>query len=345
MAKRGRGMSPEALLAEIARGDIRSYYLLHGEEEYEREALVSSLISELAPESAREFNMDVVRAERFEVLDFFQLYDSYPIMAECRLIVLRDAEDLSAEQCRSLERLFQRPMETSRLVVVGQKVDMRRKFYRELVRLGRMLEFKPPYEDQVPQWIQRYAKRQKIQINSGAVQLLSQFVGAKPRELVSEIEKLVSLAGEGESITVSTVEEGVGITRGVSVFDLADAIGRGEAERAQELLHRFLGQGEEPALAVAMITRHFRLLLRTRELSNKSLNRNEMASQLGVAPYFLEGYIKQAKRRSTPWLWAAISVLKGADRSLKSLGRHQEHLVLDLLITKLCGVAQRGVKA
>ena len=336
MAKRAKGLSPEELLAEIAKGDIRPFYLLHGDEEYEREALVASLVEALVPAQTRDFNLDVLRAERLEVLDFFQVYETYPMMAESRLIVLRDAEALAADQCRGLERVFAAPVETSQLVVVGQKVDMRRKFFRELSRKGRALEFKPPYDNQVPQWIQRHAKRQGLQIEPAAIQLLSQYVGAKPRELASELEKLVSFAGVGHPITVSAVEQVAGITRGASVFDLADALGKGQGKLAQKLMQKFLSEGEEPTRAVAMVTRHFQLLLKAKVLMGKSLPRDKMAAELGVAPFFLAGYLEQAQRRSAAWLWAGLSALSEADWRLKSQGRRQEHLVLDLLVTKLC---------
>ena len=336
MAKRAKGLSPEELLAEIAKGDIRPFYLLHGDEEYEREALVSSMVEALVPAQTRDFNLDVLRAERLEMLDFFQVYDTYPMMAESRLTVLRNAEALTADQCRGLERVFATPVETSRLLVVGQKVDMRRKFFRELSRRGRALEFRPPYDDKVPQWIQRYAKRQGVQIEPAAVQLLSQYVGAKPSELVSEIEKLISFAGAGQPITASAVEQVAGITRGASVFDLADALGQGHGKLAQELMQKFLSQGEEPTRAVAMVTRHFQLLLKAKGLMGKSLPRDKMAAELGVAPFFLSGYLEQAKRRPASWLWVGLSALKEADWRLKSQGRRQERLVLELLVAKLC---------
>ena len=336
MAKRAKGLSPEELLAEIAKGDIRPFYLLHGDEEYEREALVASMVEALVPAQARDFNLDVLRAERLEVLDFFQVYDTYPMMAESRLTVLRNAEALTADQCRGLERVFVTPVETSRLLVVGQKVDMRRKFFRELSRRGRALEFRPPYDDKIPQWIQRYAKRQGVQIEPAAVQLLSQYVGAKPSELVSEIEKLVSFAGAGQPIIASAVEQVAGITRGASVFDLADALGQGQGKLAQELMQKFLSQGEEPTRAVAMVTRHFQLLLKAKGLMGKSLPRDKMATELGVAPFFLSGYLEQAKRRPASWMWAGLSALKEADWRLKSQGRRQERLVLELLVAKLC---------
>ena len=337
VAKRAKGLSPEDLLAEITKGDVRPFYLLHGDEEYEREVVVASMIEALVPAQTRDFNLDVLRAERLEVLDFFQVYETYPMMAESRLIVLRDAEALAADQCRGLERVFVTPVETSRLLVVGgRKVDMRRKFFRELSRKGRALECRPPYDNQVPQWIQRYAKRQGIPIEREAVQLLSQYVGAKPRELVSEIEKLVSFAGVGRSITASAVEQVAGITRGASVFDLADALGKGQGKLAQELMRKLLNEGEEPTRAVVMVARHFQLLLKAKELRGKSLPRDKMAAELGVAPFFLSGYLEQAQRRSTSWLWAGLSALKEADWRLKSQGRRQEHLVLELLVAKLC---------
>ena len=336
MAKRAKGLNPEQLLAEIAKGDVRPFYLLHGDEEYEREALVASMIEALVPAQTRDFNLDVLRAERLEVLDFFQVYETYPMMAESRLIVLRDAEALAADQCRGLERVFAAPVETSQLLVVGRKVDMRRKFFRELSRKGRTLEFRPPYDNQVPQWIQRYAKRQGVQIEPAAVQLLSQYVGAKPGELVREIEKLVSFVGGGQPITASAVEQVAGITRGASVFDLADALGRGQGKLAQELMQKFLSQGEEPTRAVAMVTRHFQLLLKAKVLMGKSLPRDKMAAELGVAPFFLSGYFEQAQRRPASWLWAGLSALREADWRLKSQGRRQEHLVLELLVAKLC---------
>ena len=340
MAKKAKGLSPDELLAQIKRGDIQSFYLLHGDEEYEREAIAQSLINVLAPAQARDFNLDIVRAERFELLDFLQLYQAYPMMAEHRLVVLRDAHNLTAYQCRGLEQLLQQPAETTRLLLIGQKVDMRRKLFREVNRQGKAVEFKPPYDNQVPQWIQRYAKREGLQIEPEAIQLLSQYVGAKPRELVSELEKLVSYAGL--PITVTAVEQVAGITRGASVFDLADAIGKGQGNKAQALLHQFLGQGEEPSRAVAMIARHFQILIKAKILISRAASREEMASQLGVAPFFLGGYIDQAKSRPSAWFWAGLSALKEADWRLKSQGRRQEALVLDLLVARLCGVSRKG---
>ena len=339
MAKKSRGLSPEQLLAAVAGGDLCPFYLLYGEEEYEREALAADLIEQLAPPQARDFNLDIIRADRFDLLDFIQIFESYPMMAEMRLVVLRDVHDLTADQCRGLERILESGVETTRLIAVGHKIDMRRKIFRQFAKLGRAVEFRPPYDNQVPQWIQCYAKRAGIAIEPAAIQLLSQYVGAKPRELVSEIEKLVSFAGT--PIKAEAVEQVAGITRGASVFDLADAVGKGQGELAHKLMMRFIDQGEEPTRAVAMMTRHFQLLIKARDLLARSLSREQMAAQLGVAPFFLNGYLDQARNRPAPWLWAGLSALREADWRLKSQGRRSEQLVLDLLIGRLCTASSK----
>ena len=222
---------------------------------------------------------------------------------------------------------------------MGHKVDLRRKIFRHFSKLGRAVEFSPPYENQVPQWIQRYARRAGIAIEPAAIQLLSQYVGARPRELVSEIEKLISFAGT--PIKAESVEQVAGITRGASVFDLADAVGKGQGEQAHKLMMRFIDQGEDPNRAVAMITRHFQLLIKARDMIERSLSRDEMASQLGVAPFFVNGYLDQARNRPASWLWSGLSALREADWRLKSQGRRSEKLVLDLLIARLCATLSR----
>ena len=113
-------------------------------------------------------------------------------------------------------------------------------------------------------------------------------------------------------------------------------MGKGQGELAHKLMKRFIDQGEEPTRAVAMITRHFQLLIKARDLLARSLPREQMAAQLGVAPFFLNGYLDQARNRPAPWLWAGLSALREADWRLKSQGRRSEQLVLDLLIGRLC---------
>jgi len=339
--RKKRGTSPEELRSAIGKGVVHPVYLLYGLEEYGKEAFSQWLIDALAPAQARDFNMDTFRSDRFDPLDLLQIYESYPMLAERRLLVLRDCDQLSPDICRSLERVVDAPVETSCLVLIGGKVDMRRRLFKQISKVGEGIEFRPPYDREIPQWIQRQAKYKGVQIEPAAIDILRLYVGNSPRELVGELDKLITFIGEGKAITREAVEQVTAASRQVNVFELAEAVGGRNAAKAQVLLNRYLDQGEEPAKAIAMIVRHFNLLLRTQRHMAKGESKEQLAKALGVSPFFMGSYMEQARAYVPGSLWNSLSLLRSADWQLRTLGRRQERVLMDLLMVRLCSVGRR----
>ena len=331
-----RGIGVEELRREIESGKRVPFYLLHGEEEFERDETCAWLADLLTPDQARDFNVDVFRGDDLVLQDILQVYASYPMMASQRLVLLRGCEKLSTEVCRGLEGIVEAPLESTFFIAVGGKIDLRRKFFQQLAKQGREIEFRVPFDNQIPQWIQRHVRKQGLAIEPEAVDLLCLYVGGNLRELAGEIEKLSVFVGEGEKITHQAVERVVGASRSTSIFEFTDAIGARNHPKSLLLLQRLLEQGEEPVRAISMIYRHFQLLLKAQTLVGKSLSRDGMAGQLGVSPYFLNSYLNQARRYPRGSLWAGLGALLEADLRLKSQGRRQEPLVMDLLVQRLC---------
>ena len=128
----------------------------------------------------------------------------------------------------------------------------------------------------------------------------------------------------------------VGSTRGESVFQLTDAIGRGDRPGAAALMHALLEQGEEPHRILPLMARHLQLLLRTQQLETRGVRDEQMARDLGVSPYFLNSYRQQASRLPSRALWRGLSALRRADDLLKSgAGRTRSRAVLDLCLAAL----------
>jgi DNA polymerase III delta subunit len=87
---------------------------------------------------------------------------------------------------------------------------------------------------------------------------------------------------------------------------------------------------------VPLLTRHLQLLLRTQQLEKKRLARDEMARGLGVAPFFLDGYRKQARAASAASLWRGLMALRRTDELLKTGGgRARYRAVMDLCLSAL----------
>jgi len=334
---------PEELRREVEAGRRFPFYLLHGEEDFERDAACAWLMEALAPQAAREFNVEVFHGDEFDLEKCLELYCAYPLLASHRLLLIKGAEHLAAEQCRRLEPLVEAPAETAVLVVVGDKVDMRRKFFQQLAKKGRAAEFRPPFDNQLPQWIQRQAEQRGLRLDAEAVDRLRLGVGSSLRELAGELEKLALFAGEGQRITGQLVDQVVGGGRAGTIFNLTDAIGQQDHPRAAQLLRALLEQGEEPGRIAWMINRHFQLLLKARDLAQQRLPREQLAGRLGISAFFLNAYLEQARRWPAQGLWEGLGALRWADDQLKSRGRRQERAILELLLCRLC--APRLIKA
>ena len=324
------------LRQEVSSGKRVPFYLLHGDEDFERDNTCAWLVKALTPEVAPEFNVDVFHGDSFVLEDFLKVYQAYPMMASHRLVVLRGCEKIPGGSWTALDGILESPADTTLLVVSGGKVDLRRKFFAQLARKGRGVEFRVPFENQLSQWTQGYARQQGWKVESDAADLLRLYIGSNLRELASELGKLATFVGEGQPITRQAVEQAAGLPHSARIFDLTDAIGHQNQQRSLQLLHNLMEQGEDSGRAVAMISRHFRLLLKTQTLFNASLSREQIAARLGVAPFFLKGYLEQARKYPAQRLWDGLGGLLEADIRLKSLGRRQERLVVDLLVHRLC---------
>ena len=328
-------LSFEELRKELNKGQQYPFYLLYGEEEYERELTAEWLIDKLRPEAA-DFNVDIFRGDELITEDFVRIYQSYPMMATWRLAIIKACEKLPQGTVKDLAEIIEKPVETTKLIAIGDKLDMRRGFYQILSRQGRAVEFRVPYDNQMPQWINNCAKRLGLLVDPDAIDLLNRYIGNNLREIAGELEKLSIYVGEGKKIDRSAVEEVVGISRNASIFELTDYIGQRNHVRSLDLLHSFLDQGEEPTRAVAMIGRHFQLLLKTQQFMQEAVPREQIARNLGVAPFFLDSYLQQAQSYIRQRLWYGLGAVVEAEAQLKSKGRKQHRTIMDLLIYRLC---------
>ncbi len=342
MNRSGPRKGGEDLRRDVESGARFPFYLLHGAEEYERDVLAHWLVEQLAPKDAREFNVEAFHGEQFSLERFLDVYYSYPMFASHRLVVIRACEQLSAEVCKSLETVVERPAETTFIVVYGGKIDMRRRFFQQLGKKGRAAEFRPPFDNQLPQWIAQHAQRRGLKMDAEAVERLRQGAGPGLREMAMEIEKLAVFAGAGVRISAEMVDQVVGSHAQGDIFALTHAIGMRQADKAGKLLRTLLEEGEESGRILWMLQRHFQLLLKAQDLLRQRVPKDELASALGVAPFFLDRYLDQARQSPGGRLWEAMGALHWADDQLKSRAHRQEKGLIELLLWRLCGVGRAG---
>ena len=162
-----------------------------------------------------------------------------------------------------------------------------------------------------------------------ALMRFAELVGERPDEITRELEKLATYA-LGKPIDVATVEVMVAPRHDDAPWALLDAITERDRRGAIAELTRLLAADAEPHRILPQVTRHVELVRRTVELAERGRPaRDQLAKQLGVAPF------RAGKMLAAVGVWsprdasAALSRMHVADAAMKGLSRMPPGLVLE----------------
>ena len=323
------------LLGELERGQIEPLYCLYGRERFLLGRALEALRAAVLEPQARDFNHDVLDARTSSASAILVAARTLPMMARRRLVTVRGIDEMRAEALEELLPYLAQPApETVLVLVAGDKVDARLKFFAALKKRGALCAFDPPRDRELYGLVRAEARARGGSIEEPAARLLAEIVGPDLGALAQALEKLVLYVGSGGRISEDDVATCVAETRARSIFDLCRAVGHGEKARALRLLRRMLEDRESPLGLLAMLTRHFRQVALARELGERRASKADIASTLGINPYFVDGLLAQARRFSPPALARAFDQLYQADRALKS-SKLDDGIILEQLVSAL----------
>jgi len=185
-------------------------------------------------------------------------------------------------------------------------------------------------------WIAQCAEKKGGQILPSAVEELAAFIGNDLRLLDQEIDKLMAYVDGARPINTEDIHLLVSYVQEASIFEMVDALGRRDGERAIELLHELLDKDVAPPYLLYMITRQFRIMLQVKELERRGVGRREISEELKLRQFIVDKGLQQARNFSFKQLEAAYRKLLETDMALKT-GRTEPVLALDMLIVELSG--------
>jgi len=337
-------MDPAAFHSAISSRRLPPMVYLFGGETYLRDRALAQIRQHYVDPRTADFNLDIIEGGGVKAQSLTDMANALPTFAERRLVVVREADKIPSAELEGLLPYLKDPSPTTLLVLVGDKVDRRKKFFQEIKKHGALVEFKELYENQIPAFVREQAAQNGLRMTESAMALFCRRVGTSLQEISAEMTKLATYLGGKELADEEDVAEIVTETRAESVFKLTDAIGERRMPEALRLTRKLLEDGEAPLMIVAMVTRFYRQLWSACELQKQNLGKQEMAKRVGINPYFLDGLLRQARHTSTAECRKAFELLLQTDLALKSSGAHPAAL-LDQLMLALVGTGekQKGV--
>jgi DNA polymerase III subunit delta len=340
----------KALHSALKKRVFDPVYYLFGEDDFLKERATRDLIEAAVDPTTRDFNLELRRANELDAEALDALLSTPPMLAERRVVVLRDVDKLKKSARTLLDRYLTRAAHDTVLVLVapsGAKAD------KTLSDRSTAVEFAPLTGDRLPRWVAYHAQHELGRtITPEAVTLLVEAVGGDLAQLAIELEKLASYATE--TIDEHAVAEVVGVRRGESLGDLLDAVAAKDASTALGLTPIILQLPKTTAVSVVMALSVQTLALGYAEAalaagtSPRGLFNELMAllKDTGAFPHrpwgeAVNAWTKHAARWTAAEIDDALHALLTADTALKETRLSSPEQLLATLVLALCGRTTR----
>lgn len=233
----------------IKRGTFEPAYYVVGEDDYQKEDAVKQLQLAALDPATRDFNLEIRRGADLGGEELSTLLSTPPMMAERRVIVIREANALKKDARKALDAYLEKPAPDLLLLLV---VPAAAKADEGLGRKAVTLKFDELSGDRLPKWIAHTAATAHgLEITDGAVDLLQTSVGSDLYQLSTELDKLASFTN-GRVVDEAAVAAVVGVTPGETLGDFLDAIGEKDLKGALPLVTLILSQPKTTGVSVIM---------------------------------------------------------------------------------------------
>jgi DNA polymerase-3 subunit delta len=312
-------------------------YFFYGDEPYLLGQIPDRFKFSVLDENTIDFNLNVFYGGTSDVLTIKEAIETLPVMTAYRLVILKNAEDIKEAGWAEMESIFKNPVLSTVFVICADKVDKRKKSIKLIFDTAVTAEFKKPYENQIPQWINHLAQNNELKFSIDATHRLHRLVGNNLSELENQILKLKSYIGSKTVVELKDINEVVSNSKEESVFDFTRAIGQKDRVSALEQLVQLIDQGQNEVGIVSLLARHMRILLTVRSGLDQGYGGAKLASIAQVPAYFIEGYCDQARVWSVPKIQDALVVLNETDKALKS-SPVSSHIWLENMVLKSCSL-------
>lgn len=309
------------IINDIKAGNIKPIYFLMGEEPYYIDKLSEYIEDNILTEDEKAFNQTVLYGRDATIEDIASTAKRYPMMAERQVVIVKEAQDL-AKTIDNLENYVSNPMESTVLVICYKykTLDKRKKLVKMLDKVGVVFESKKLYDNQVGQWITRVLQGKGCTVEPKANAMLVEFLGNDLSKISNELEKLQIILPKGTTIIAKHIEENIGFSKDFNNFELLNALGSKNQLKAYQIVQYFSENEKANPMVVTTSTvfGFYVKLLKYHGLKDK--NPKNVASVLGVNPYFLKDYDLALKNYPMKKVSQIVTTMRSIDVKSKGVG-------------------------
>jgi DNA polymerase III subunit delta len=314
-------MTHKEVIADIKKKIYKPVYLLVGEEPYNIDVICDYIEQNVLTETEKGFNQTIFYGKDSNFRDIILAARRYPMMSNHQVIIIKEAQDL--KDLDQLAVYAENPLNSTILVICQKykKPEKTKKLYKAVSKTGIVFESAKIYDNKISAWVDEYLKDKNLGISPAAGQLIADFLGNDLSKIANELNKLIiTIPADTKIITPELIEKNIGISKEYNNIELQKAIGNRDVLKANRIIDYFAKNPKNNSIiaSITILYSFFCKLLLYHSISDKS--KNNVASILGINPFFVSDYQSAARNHSLGKVVAAFTILREYDLKAKGMG-------------------------
>lgn len=258
-------------------------------------------------------NVDTYSGTSLNFQSFAENYESNSLFCEKRASVIHQADRLKEDQQTKLLDILKQENPDHLVIFEAETWKKTSALGKWLTKKkGSLEEFKTPYSNQIPAWIQARAK-EKYQrtITEKNALIVWELVGDHLGEIDMELRKLNDYIPAGKPITQEDIHQLMSSHRVSSHFELLKYFGLRKKKETLLILQQKLDMGDPPFLLAAPLFSHLIKLLSLKKLAQQGASPAEMANSIKLHEFVFkkENYLNQIQAWTEKEIKLALPVL------------------------------------
>ena len=334
-------MAQKELLDSLKSGNLKQAYLLYGEERY----LVNHYAGEISNavlKSGEELYSRNIFDETTAVSEIIMTAETLPFFTERRLIVIKGSRLFTSGRKDDSEKManyLPSIAETTVIIFIETDIDRRNKLYKQISKVGLVLDCETPKQDVLATWLMRQSKKSNKVMPSIVAQHFVRVAGTNMQSLDNELAKLMAYCDTNEDITKQDIDAICTPTLESRIFDLVKAMCSGRTGEALRLYNIMLALKESPFTVLSMVIRQFRIVLLSICAKEKGMTIYDTAKALNLRDFMVQEALGQGRNFTVSSLLARLEYCLETDVKIKT-GLLSPEMGVEMLIVKYSHLTQ-----
>ncbi len=341
-----KALSLSRLQDRLKAGEIGCVYLLLGDDAFLRrralEALTAAIVGDAAEDPGLSYErIDAEETTFAEIIDAARSLSLFLPVSDHPVRLIRvagfDTKKFKDDEIDLLREYLENPVPETCLVFEALKIDRRPKASKLLLQHGVEVDCTAPTDERdIGRWIEGKSDAMGFSIEPDAIAYMIEMAGNNLQQLEQELQKLALYVGDQKRVGAKDLEALLERSREHSVFELTDALVKGDAQRCVEVLNFLYDDGASAFQILPMIAWIVRQMVIAGDLAQQGLPERELLKQLRGRWDSRKAVLSRARRSTVAELQGLLVACAEADIPSKVRRGDAERGTLEVLCRRVC---------